>query len=910
MLSEIEPVDVAMVDHSLDHSSFVEAIEAIHATVLEEHQRDFHHSNSSLFLDELRSFSTSKGNDDQRLAECFRKFGLFHRIFAPYFDVLSICVEIQPEWPSWFWGTVFLVFKAGSHYVTLLEKIADMFETIAHILPPYKQIYKSCERNYLSLNTRTEDTHLTALLSYVYADLVQLSLELYRIFYRGSQGLRLRPLTLNSTQSALWRPLDSRFARLEARIFHHRKWLEKETENQIQNYDDIAQHRNHYISYLNRQQDLNGYSNGELEHHRIAKRLRRVAKIKAWLSNRSSQAEKPDSGARQHSPNSCAWFLETQAYRNWKSDPFDRSKANDTNALENTWQHRVLFVQAKPGFGKTFISDAVIDNLAAVAEDPDFNDEPPATAFFHFHRSHPKSGISVDPFRALACHLMQTYRHDRSTLDAICLLMRKTSCRENATTDEALDVLSLLLRQHPTFLVIDGIDGSSDIKVFLASLAGVCRRSDTKVILFSRPNIKIPLEYQKWASDAPHIVLLTPEHNASAIERYVAQDLNRMADQGFFGISMGHTLMPQIAQTANGEFLWADTLLKFLGSAALSADERRAILENIQALEGSELLYPTILGVLERRPKYEKRIIADVFRWLSYPINRLSPSALRSALSTFDVSATENSYLPDVLKALPELTCGLIIVDDTAIAFAHESFREYLQSSLSQGSVFSLYDENSVHAHLASRCLSYLAHDLPKRPLGEVSPRSPSVPPAISTNSGASRRISKSGDSGYKSLSSSDDSSNLTQPVPHNQDNDAGTHGIRITPLDTNLPFLRYAALCWPVHLSRALSGSNAPAYLPLSLEPHATTPYLPALSAFLTSRLAVAAWVEASFRYNLPPTLTRLVGPLSDLKGEIPSATKEGQELRLLKKEYVEIMRENPGLIWQMGEGYWPMWE
>ena len=63
-----------------------------------------------------------------------------------------------------------------------------MLEAVAHILPPYQHILETCERNTFSLETRTEDPRLAALLSYVYIDLVQLFLDLYRISCRGSRG--------------------------------------------------------------------------------------------------------------------------------------------------------------------------------------------------------------------------------------------------------------------------------------------------------------------------------------------------------------------------------------------------------------------------------------------------------------------------------------------------------------------------------------------------------------------------------------------------------------------------------------------------------------------------------------------------------------------------------------------------
>jgi hypothetical protein len=566
---------------------------------------------------------------------------------------------------------------------------------------------------------------------------------------------------------------------------------------------------------------------------------------------------------------------------------------------------------AKAGFGKTSISHSVIDNLVAEAEDPEICDEPSATATFHFNSLRSETSHPEDALRNIACQLLRTHRHDRLTLDAVCLLLRKTSFREHAINDEVLDVLSLLLRQHPTFLVIDGIDDCSDAEAFFTSLARLCRGSDTRAMIFSRPNIKIPLEYQKWASDAPHILALTSKHNAAAIQQYLVYGLSLMADQGFFGISMDRNLIAQVARSANGEFLWASMLLNLFQTTVLTSEERLAILQNIQSLEGLESLYGVMLNALARRPQHEKRIIANAFRWLSFPINRMSASALRAALPTHNPNAPETSHVTDTIDALSELTCGLIQTTNDTISFNHRSIREYLQSPMSQDAEFSLQDESSVHAHLAARCLSYLTNDVPKRPLGALRPHSPQMPPVIPSSSGASQRTSASGDSGYKSLSSSDGDNNAMLPTVPPQTR------IRTVPFDTNLPFLRYAALCWPIHLSRALSPSS-----PTS----DTFAYLPFLAAFLSSRVSVTAWVEASFRYNLPPTLTRLVGPLADLKGEIPPSTVEGRQVRFVVNELGElsrrlvevkrgcegVMRRNPSLIWQGdgGEGFWPLWE
>lgn len=100
--------------------------------------------------------------------------------------------------------------QMSSAYILLLEKVADMLEAIAHVLPPYQQIYETYSANTPDSNVKDEDFHLAALMSYVYADFVQLFLELYYVFCRGSQGTlqdsRLKAVSVNRLCIGLTNP--------------------------------------------------------------------------------------------------------------------------------------------------------------------------------------------------------------------------------------------------------------------------------------------------------------------------------------------------------------------------------------------------------------------------------------------------------------------------------------------------------------------------------------------------------------------------------------------------------------------------------------------------------------------------------------------------------------------------------
>jgi hypothetical protein len=146
------------------------------------------------------------------------------------------------------------------------------------------------------------------------------------------------------------------------------------------------------------------------------------------------------------------------------------------------------------------------------------------------------------------------------------------------------------------------------------------------------------------------------------------------------------------------------------------------------------------------------------------------------------------------------------------------------------------------------------------------------------------------------------------------------------------MPFPRYAALCWPIHLSPALSKSTrlSPNDAGRANNRTPPRPWLPALSQFLTQRSAVTAWVEASWRYDFPPNLSRLIPLFVDLEATVAATTPEGRELRWviqgvgqlndalqqLRLEFGAKLALYPGLVWRgglhggAGRSFWSVWD
>ena len=69
---------------------------------------------------------------------------------------------------------------------------------------------------------------------------------------------------------SIWRPLDSRFARLQQRLLQHRIWILKEFGQREEDYATIVKCRREYTDFLTEQVDESEYE--EQRHHRMAKR--------------------------------------------------------------------------------------------------------------------------------------------------------------------------------------------------------------------------------------------------------------------------------------------------------------------------------------------------------------------------------------------------------------------------------------------------------------------------------------------------------------------------------------------------------------------------------------------------------------------------------------------------------------
>lgn len=267
------------------------------------------------------------------------------------------------------------------------------------------------------------------------------------------------------------------------------------------------------------------------------------------------------------------------------------------------------------------------------------------------------------------------------------------------------------------------MDECRDYSLLLTSLAELCVSSSCRLILLGRPDILLPRPFTKLPCLA---IDLNSKDNYSDILAMITTEFENLWDQGKFGnrpVPMDSA--ERTSRHANGMFLWARLFLSYLDSPALTPKKRHSFVIDAINFEGLNGLIIAILMRLDAWTSAEKTVVLNIFRWVAASLYPLTAASLHTALAiTPGEETTDLDYLSDFPGCLPHLTGALVEIDAFGRpAFMHLSVKEFLTStdprvpislSLAKGAV--------VHDTLASCCLSYLTHDIPKRPIRPLIP--------------------------------------------------------------------------------------------------------------------------------------------------------------------------------------------
>jgi hypothetical protein len=418
----------------------------------------------------------------------------------------------------------------------------------------------------------------------------------------------------------------------------------------------------------------------------------------------------------------------------------------------------------------------------------------------------------MNAHRSVLAQVLQQWRHDEIILDTFSFALSNAKSDSNASNEDLLQLLSVIIRRKQNiYVILDGIDEGDNPDVLIKDLISVFHNSNGKLLFFSRPNVHTLRKAHSLRS-----ITITRSSVEPDLRIYFSRQVELLCGDGLLPASHScEELVAHLLSGANGMFMWARLMISYLNSPALVPASRLASIQTLNSPERLDEMYIRILRLIAKRIKPERHLARQIFLWLTYQRFSLSAKQLQDIVTPLKIGDSSSRLAMGKRNAPDEfvdfeytvvMVCAsLVELSHTNYRFIHQSVLEFFQNWFA-----STYDICSdpktqqllairaeAESELSSSCLSYLLFRAPAQPLsGDM--RKKASPPQIK---------------------------------------------------DT-FPFLSYASVCWTHHLKRAttrsheLSPSNSKGFA------NAFQDLLQVMSKFLSNKLVLMAWIESLYTF------------------------------------------------------------
>ncbi|KAL9092252.1 MAG: hypothetical protein Q9165_004426 [Trypethelium subeluteriae] len=395
----------------------------------------------------------------------------------------------------------------------------------------------------------------------------------------------------------------------------------------------------------------------------------------------------------------CGWFFDEPCYKVWEGQDSTNSDNPGT-----------LLVQGKPGYGKTYLCASLIEHLKY---SPQIGREVSSramgfdSAFYFYDKRQPQNCQSIYGFRAVLAQLLQARKCDRETLDLACFAMGESvypaaeaDLEElKATNDEILNLIQIILqRSEGVTLVFDGVDECSDTQDFFYLLAKAtnctpssrdgsldqsCSRvnwqstetTNTKVVLFSRPDLHVP----RVLFERAFRIQLASRHNVADIKAFIHSSLQDLVDDALLGCHIDlRSVTGSVSSRADGMFLWARLLIEYLRCDTFTPQDRMEALFSLNNFEGLDRLYGAILQKLHQRlPANGRLTVQKAFAWVAGAFRPLLIDEFEIAIVVVPGRNTSGgNAISNIEQALIRMSGALLeLAADRTVRFVHPSVK-------------------------------------------------------------------------------------------------------------------------------------------------------------------------------------------------------------------------------------------
>ncbi|KAK2761482.1 hypothetical protein CKAH01_16308 [Colletotrichum kahawae] len=310
----------------------------------------------------------------------------------------------------------------------------------------------------------------------------------------------------------------------------------------------------------------------------------------------------------------------------------------------------------RTGWGKTVLAASVGEEL--LQDSPDFSGE--ELGYFFFRHADPKQSSIDAAYRSVLAQILHRNRNDCILIDKFLFAKYGTKSLGQlmASSTELLSLVHACASHfgHLRF-VFDGLDEASGDDNMAQSFKSLICTWPISLMCFSRTNVR------RMSTVVPdtRTISLTRAITGSDIEAYLSSQLLNLVDDELLPAGSIQPLLDRLVRGADGMFLWAKLMIRFLNSAALSPRSRIEHIQTIIYPEGLEAMYDRILRLIIGSEGPESKLARGVFSWLSSSMADTHTDHM-GLLRWFMGTYTDNADVPDAtfLSMIMSACCGLI----------------------------------------------------------------------------------------------------------------------------------------------------------------------------------------------------------------------------------------------------------
>ncbi|KAK8129305.1 hypothetical protein PG999_001685 [Apiospora kogelbergensis] len=791
----------------------------------------------------------------RKLNRCLKVVEKLNTRLQIYFDALNVIAGVD-DTAALAYGAVRIVLQLAAALPTFFDRLLSAISRLTDTFPQYEAI--------VSIFDGSPSLRMRQHLEKVYQDFFEFLRVSTKVF-TASSGRIKRPVEMIA--NAIWKPFDATFSDILARMDYHRVFILEELEilqaKRSKDADRAASLERAYAEKERLRAEENRRKTEELKD--ITERMKQaqeseikessVRRIKEWLAA-PLFAETLESSQEHRIENTAQWIFERDEFTKWTSMEVDARGPAKWKKMP-PW---VLWAHGNPGCGKTMMASSVFDELFEEKKSQHPN---PMVCYFFFKHTDPRSSNIEAAYRSALTQIIHRYREDSDVLDKFLFIQSdsgSSSGQNYATSKQLFDLMCLSAQTlgHINF-VVDGIDEANDPNDVSDRLKVLVTTAPVRLICFSRSNIS-RLQYLVPAQQR---IIFSRDLTNRDIQLFLDWEISDMVEEDMLPTSSDiQSLVESLLKGADGMFLWAKLMVRYLRSPGLSGRARMREIQNVRLPEGLDAVYDRIVSLIIGSSESELRLAREILLWIQYS---------KKLQHSFDwlYAAVGHDWDPnekDAFVAAAVAVCNGLVEYSACggFNFTHLTVREYFQQESLDGSGQGalLPKRATAMLELASRCIEHLL---------ALAPSEPPLPHCA-------RNIYESGE----------------------------------TILDFHKSFEAFVTEEWVYYLSNipqediwmlACSGGESGVVAQHITRLKAT------ISRFLGNPLAVGLWIENLYALKFSTeTIAKSITGLAWVKApQWHNADKAlakqlaaiAKDLQLVEREWGDKLRQKPQLIW-----------